>query len=97
MKAKIHPVYAPVQYRCASCKNTFLSGSTKLDGKEEIIDGVPHKVIVLEICSSCHPFYTGKKMLLDSAGRVDKFNKRFANQPLLSKKAQKKAAAGSAT
>ncbi len=89
MKDKIHPKYGPVIYRCASCKTEVISGSTKLDGKVEVVDGVEHHVIALEICSSCHPFYTGRKSFIDSAGRVEKFNKRF-KQPLVSKKKAKK-------
>ncbi|MCB2154739.1 50S ribosomal protein L31 [bacterium] len=93
MKAKIHPKYGPVLYRCASCKQEWTGMSTKDEGKTEEIDGVPHTVISLEICSSCHPFYSGKKSFVDSAGRVDKFNRRFAGTKVMSKKAQKKAEA----
>ena len=64
MKAKIHPKYKEVTVSCA-CGNSFVTRSTK----EEI-----H----LEICSACHPFFTGKQKLVDSAGRVDRFQKRMA-------------------
>jgi len=63
MKKGIHPNYGKANVRCA-CGNTFETGSTK----EEI-----H----VEICSNCHPFYTGKQKLIDSGGRVDKFKKKY--------------------
>ena len=65
MKADIHPTYAPVKVTC-SCGNTFDTQSTL--GKSEL-----H----VEVCSSCHPFYTGKQKLLASGGRVDRFRKRY--------------------
>ena len=64
MKKDIHPKYEQTSVRCA-CGNTFETGSTKKD-------------IHVEICSSCHPFYTGKQKAAETGGRVDKFNKRFA-------------------
>lgn len=67
MKADIHPQYEEVTVHCA-CGNTFKTGST-------------HKgMIRLEICSACHPFFTGKQKLIDSTGRVERFNKRFAKK-----------------
>ena len=63
MKEGIHPKYEPTTIRCA-CGNVFTTGSTKKD-------------IRVEICSKCHPFYTGKQKLVDTGGRVDRFNKRF--------------------
>ena len=63
MKEGIHPEYEQTTIRCA-CGNTFTTGSTKKD-------------IRVEICSKCHPFYTGKQKLVDTGGRVDRFNKRF--------------------
>jgi len=66
MKPNIHPqFYTTTKVTCA-CGNTFTTGSTV----EEL-----HT----EICSNCHPFYTGKQKLLDAAGNVDKFKKRTAN------------------
>ena len=64
MKADVHPNYYVTQAVCA-CGSTFTTRSTK-------------KEIKLEICSGCHPFYTGKQRLVDSAGRVERFQKRFA-------------------
>jgi large subunit ribosomal protein L31 len=63
MKTGIHPTYNTIKVTCA-CGNTFETGST-LAGDMRV-----------EICSNCHPLYTGKSKLIDTAGRVDKFNAR---------------------
>ena len=63
MKEKIHPKYGKSIVRCV-CGETFETGSIKPELK-------------VEICSKCHPFYTGKQKLVDSGGRVDRFKKRF--------------------
>ncbi|MBN2852095.1 MAG: 50S ribosomal protein L31 [Clostridia bacterium] len=63
MKKGIHPEYNTTTVTCA-CGNTFETGSTKKD-------------IRVEICSSCHPFFTGKQKLIDTGGRVDKFKKKY--------------------
>lgn len=63
MKEGIHPNYRVTTVRCA-CGNEFQVGSTKEN-------------IRVEICSNCHPFYTGKQKLVDTGGRVAKFNKKF--------------------
>ncbi len=63
MKQDIHPDYKATVIKCA-CGATFETGSTKEN-------------INVEICSKCHPFYTGKQKLVDTGGRVDKFNKRY--------------------
>lgn len=67
MKTDIHPNYHKVLVTCA-CGATFESGSVKDN-------------IRVEICSQCHPFYTGKQKLIDAGGRVDKFNKKYGLQP----------------
>ena len=65
MKKNIHPTYyAEAKVLCA-CGNSFTAGSTKPE-------------LHVEICSACHPFYTGKQKLVDTAGRVEKFEKRAA-------------------
>lgn len=64
MKAGIHPVYEETRVTCA-CGSTFMTRSTK---KGELR---------VEICSSCHPFFTGKQKLIDTEGRVDRFQKKF--------------------
>ncbi|MEM1262419.1 MAG: 50S ribosomal protein L31 [Pseudomonadota bacterium] len=65
MKADIHPNYAETVVTC-SCGNTFTTRSTL---------GGPLQV---EVCSSCHPFYTGKQKIVDAGGRVDKFRRKYA-------------------
>jgi large subunit ribosomal protein L31 len=65
MKAATHPDYAEINVIC-SCGNSFKTRST-----------VGHDLQV-EVCSSCHPFYTGKQKILDTAGRVDKFRKKYS-------------------
>ncbi|MBI2819152.1 MAG: 50S ribosomal protein L31 [Acidobacteria bacterium] len=64
MKAAIHPEYEEVTVYCA-CGNVFKTRSTHQGD------------IRLEICSNCHPFFTGKQKLVDSTGRVEKFNRRY--------------------
>jgi large subunit ribosomal protein L31 len=64
MKAKIHPDYQEVTVVCA-CGETFVTRSTKKD-------------LRLEICSKCHPFFTGRQKLIDTAGRVERFTRRYA-------------------
>lgn len=63
MKKDIHPNYEETTVKCA-CGNEFKTRSTKKD-------------IRLDICSNCHPFFTGKQKLVDTGGRVDRFKKRF--------------------
>ena len=63
MKEGIHPNYTQATIRCA-CGEVIETGSTKGD-------------IRVEICSTCHPFYTGKQKLVDTGGRVDRFNKKY--------------------
>ena len=65
MKEGIHPQYHEVKVTCA-CGNTFMTGTTK---------DVPE--LKVEICSKCHPYFTGKQKLVDTGGRVDKFKKRY--------------------
>ncbi|KJS29286.1 MAG: 50S ribosomal protein L31 [Desulfatitalea sp. BRH_c12] len=64
MKTDIHPQYAKAAIKCA-CGNTIEVGSTKQD-------------ISVEICSNCHPFFTGKQKLVDTAGRIERFRKKYA-------------------
>jgi large subunit ribosomal protein L31 len=65
MKAGIHPKYTEITVTC-SCGNTFTTRSTLA------------KALHVEVCSVCHPFYTGKQKILDTAGRVEKFRQRYA-------------------
>ncbi|MBU1039368.1 50S ribosomal protein L31 [Patescibacteria group bacterium] len=73
MKTDIHPKYHTKAKAICACGNTFTVGSTI----EEI-----H----VEICSNCHPFYTGKQKILDAAGRVDRFKKRTARTKVATEK-----------
>jgi large subunit ribosomal protein L31 len=67
MKPEIHPNYEEITVVCA-CGNNFKTRSTMKDD------------LHVEICSDCHPFFTGKQKLVDTAGRVDRFNKRYARK-----------------
>lgn len=67
MKSEIHPVYPPSRVTCA-CGNSVETKSTR--GSFSV-----------EICSNCHPFFTGKYKLVDTAGRIDRFRKKYANNP----------------
>jgi len=64
MRADIHPEYVTATVKC-SCGNTFETRSTKSD-------------LHVELCSECHPFYTGKQKLVDTGGRVERFQRRYA-------------------
>ncbi|GAB4170928.1 MAG: 50S ribosomal protein L31 [Geothermobacteraceae bacterium] len=67
MKEGIHPKYEPVTVKC-HCGNSFETRSTK-DGE-----------ITTEICSACHPFFTGKQKLIDTAGRIERFRKKYGQK-----------------
>ena len=78
MKKGIHPEnYRTVAFKDMSNGHVYLTKSTVNTKETELVDGVEYPVIKLEISSSSHPFYTGKMKLVDTAGRVDKFNSRF--------------------
>ena len=79
MKSGIHPDYRPVVFRDLASGETFLTRSTVSTDKTIDLDGTTYPVIDVEISSASHPFYTGKQRILDSAGRVEKFNQRFKN------------------
>jgi large subunit ribosomal protein L31 len=64
MKEGIHPDYSEIKVQC-SCGNAFITRST--------LGGDLH----IEVCSACHPFYTGKQKIVDTAGRVDKFRRKY--------------------
>ncbi len=66
MKADIHPKYQQTTYTCA-CGASFEIGSTHKDN------------VKLEICSECHPLYTGKEKLIDTEGRIERFRKKYKN------------------
>lgn len=66
MKPEIHPNYHEVAVTC-SCGNQFTTKST-----------MSKEAFGIEVCSQCHPFYTGKQKIVDTAGRVDRFNQKFS-------------------
>lgn len=66
MKPEIHPQFYKDATATCACGNTFTTGSIL-------------KVIKVEICSACHPFYTGKQKLIDTEGRIERFRKKYAN------------------
>ena len=66
MKSDIYPVYQEVEMTC-SCGNVFKTRSTMT------------KPLHIEVCAACHPFYTGKQKIIDTAGRVEKFNKKYGS------------------
>ncbi|OZM73823.1 50S ribosomal protein L31 [Amycolatopsis antarctica] len=68
MKSGIHPEYVPTTVTCG-CGNTFSTRSTKSSG-----------AINVEVCSACHPFYTGKQKIMDTGGRVARFEKRYGKR-----------------
>jgi len=68
MKKDIHPEYVATTVTC-TCGNTFETKSTVKAG-----------AIAVEVCSACHPFYTGKQKIMDTGGRVARFEKRYGNQ-----------------
>ncbi|WP_028937330.1 50S ribosomal protein L31 [Pseudonocardia spinosispora] len=68
MRSGIHPEYVETQVSC-SCGNTFTTHSTKSNGD-----------IRVEVCSNCHPFYTGKQKIMDAGGRVARFEKRYGKR-----------------
>ena len=78
MREGIHPKYQEVEVRC-DCGNTFKTRSTKPE-------------LHLEICSACHPFFTGRQKLIDTEGRVERFSKKFGAQTSEQRKTAEKAA-----
>ena len=66
MRADIHPEYVEATVKC-SCGNTFTTRSTK-------------STLTSELCSECHPFYTGKQKLVDTGGRIDRFERRYGKR-----------------
>ncbi|MDO5501066.1 MAG: 50S ribosomal protein L31 [Propionibacteriaceae bacterium] len=74
MKQGIHPNYGETRVTC-TCGNTFVTNSTADNG-----------IIRAEVCANCHPFYTGKQKILDTGGRVARFEKRFGNAKVGKKK-----------
>lgn len=86
MKQRIHPAYGPVVFRDRSADLTFLTRSTIVgrlpEGHPRVTweDGATYPVVDVEISSASHPFWTGRGRVVDSEGRVERFNRRYAAQ-----------------
>jgi len=80
MRKGIHPEYRKTVFVDANTGKEFLTRSTKISNEKRTINGEEYQVITLEITSDTHPFWTGKMHHLDTAGRIDRFNKRFGGQ-----------------
>ena len=78
MKENIHPSYQPVVFHDTSADAYFLIGSTIKTERTIEYQGRTYPYVVLDVSSASHPFYTGKQMMIDTAGRVDAFRKRYA-------------------
>ena len=77
MKKEIHPEYHPVVFVDTGAEYELVSRSTMTSEETREIDGVDHYVIKLEISSASHPFYTGKQHFVDTAGRIEKFHRKY--------------------
>lgn len=77
MKADIHPEYHPCVFVDVGSDFELVTRSTLTSDEKRTIDGVEHFVIKVEISSASHPFFTGKQRLIDTAGRIDKFRKKY--------------------
>ena len=80
MKDKIHPDFKPVCFVDVSTGARFLTRSTMRSKQVETIDGVEYQVVVRDITADSHPAYTGEKRFVDTAGRVEKFQKKFSRR-----------------
>jgi large subunit ribosomal protein L31 len=80
VKKDIHPDYHPVLFIDHAANYEFTSRSTLRTNEKKVIDGVEHYVVRLEISSASHPFYTGKQKFVDTAGRIEKFQKKYAGK-----------------
>jgi large subunit ribosomal protein L31 len=81
MKKDIHPDYRPVVFRDSGAGMAFLTRSTATSDKTIVWDdGQTYPVVDVEISSASHPFYTGQAKILDSAGQVEKFHRRFGSR-----------------
>lgn len=81
MKKGIHPTYAPVAFRDRSADLVFVSSSTLTgtEGETVDVDGTTYPVIDVDVSTASHPFWTGKGRVLDTEGRVEKFNRRYGS------------------
>jgi large subunit ribosomal protein L31 len=89
MKKGIHPELHPVVFVDTASGARFVTRSTMKSSRTELIDGVEHYVISLGISSVSHPFFTGQQKFVDTAGRVEKFSRRYGTTTLNSRKSKK--------
>lgn len=80
MKSDIHPTLHPVVFVDSAADFEFVSRSTMTSEHKRVIDGVEHYEIRLEISSASHPFYTGRQHYVDTAGRIEKFRRKYRNK-----------------
>ncbi len=80
MKKDIHPDYHPVCFVDVSSGKRFLTYSTMTSKDKEVIDGVEYYIVIRDVTSDSHPIYTGEKRFVDSAGRVEKFQRKFSRR-----------------
>lgn len=81
MKNRIHPEYRPVVFRDRGADYAFLTRSTaETDRTIEWRDGLTYPLVDVDVSSASHPFYTGRRQVLDSTGAVEKFNRRFGKR-----------------
>lgn len=78
MKAEIHPEYHPVVF--VDGEHEVITKSTRTSDEKRMIDGVEHHVLRVEISGFSHPFWTGKQKVLDSAGRIERFKKKYGKK-----------------
>lgn len=78
MKPGIHPRYEPVVFRDRSTGATFLTRSTMTSAETVELDGVTYPLVVVDISSDSHPFWTGRAHTLDTEGRIERFRRRYA-------------------
>lgn len=78
MKEGIHPEYNPVIFIDASTGDEIMTRSTLTSKETREVDGVTYYVLSMDITSYSHPFYTGKQKLVDSEGRIERFNRKYA-------------------
>jgi large subunit ribosomal protein L31 len=79
MKPGIHPKYNPVVF--VDGEHQIVSRSTLTSAEKRVIDGIEHFVIPIDVSAYSHPFFTGKQKLVDTEGRIDRFNKKYKREP----------------
>lgn len=80
MKEGIHPAYRPVVFRDTSAGVDYLTRSTVTTDRTCEIDGVEYPLVTVDVSAASHPFFTGKMKIVDTAGRVDRFERRYGKR-----------------